>query len=238
MPARKISPQSFDDILSDLGDDPAIPDPHGIRKPNSPKRPDWDAIGATGTPGTPQSKPKIQLNFQNQIPQLESLKKTSLILGTGGLLIASGAALFFTFSPIQSEQNIHIEGAQQDIAALKKELALLREEIQDSEDAIYEAIDLIEVSVHSLEKNRPQTTTKPKLPSIPFETELRRWRYLGVSQSAGTYRAFFHNGKTTLMVEMGGLLLGEWRLSNADKEAATATHHLGKSLILKVAISE
>ena len=235
MPARKISPQSFDDILSELGDDPAIPDPHGIRKPNSPKRPDWDAISATGTP---QSKPKIQLNFQDQIPQPESLKKIGLLLGTGGLLIASGIALFFTFSPIQPEQNIPIEGAQQDIAALKKELALLREEILDSEDAIYEAIDLIEVSIHSLEKNRSQTTAKSKLPSVPFETEVRRWRYLGVSQSAGSYRAFFHNGKTTLMVEMGGLLLGEWRLSNADKEAATATHPLGKSLILKVAISE
>ena len=81
-------------------------------------------------------------------------------------------------------------------------------------------------------------TPKPKPTSIPFESELRRWRYLGVSQTAGSYRAFFHNGKTTLMVEMGGLLLGEWRLSNADKEAATATHPLAKSLILKAAASE
>lgn len=238
MPARKISPQSFDDILSELGNDPAIPDPHGIRKPNSPKRPDWDAIGATGTPGAPQCKPKIQLNFQDQIPQLESLKKIALFLGVGGLLIASGVALFFTFSPTQPEQNNHIEGALQNIAAVKKELVLLREEMLDSEDAIYEAIDLIEVSIHLLEKNRAQTTTKSKPPSIPFESELRRWRYLGVSQIAGSYRAFFHNGKTTLMVEMGGLLLGEWRLSNADKEAATATHPMSKSLILKAAISE
>ena len=235
MPARKISPQSFDDILSELGDDPAIPDPHGIRKPNSPKRPDWDAMS---TPGTPQNKPKIQVNFQDQIPQLESIKKVGLIFGAGGLVIASGVALVFNFSPIQPEQNNYIEETQQDIAALKKDLALLREEILESEDALYEAIDLIEVSVHSLEKNKHQTTTKSKPPPIPFESELRRWRYLGVSQSAGSYRAFFHNGKTTLMIGMGGLLLGEWGLSNADKEAATVTHPLGKSLILKVAISE
>ena len=235
MPARKISPQSFDDILSDLGDDPAIPDPHGIRKSNSPKRPDWDAVSSAGIS---QNKSKVQLNFQDQIPQLESLKKIGLSLGAGGLLIASGIALFFTLSSTQPEQNNHIEVVLQDVAALKKDLTLLREEILDSEDAIYEAIDLIEVSVHSLEKNRSQTTTKSKLASIPFETELRRWRYLGVSQSAGSYRAFFHNGKTTLMVEMGDLLLGEWRLSNADKEAATATHPLGKSLILKVTASE
>ena len=37
MPSRHISPQSFDEILSELGDDPAIPDPHGIRKTTSSK---------------------------------------------------------------------------------------------------------------------------------------------------------------------------------------------------------
>jgi len=161
MPARKISPQSFDDILSELGDDPAIPDPHGIRKPNSPKRPDWDAIGATGTPGAPQNKPKIQLNFQDQIPQLESLKRIGLFLAAGGLLIASGVALFFTFSPIQPEQSNHIEVFLQDIAALKKDLGLLREEMLDSEDGIYEAIDLIEVSLHSLEKKESKAPPNP-----------------------------------------------------------------------------
>ena len=147
MPARKISPQSFDDILSDLGDDPAIPDPHGIRKSNSPKRPDWDAVSSAGIS---QNKSKVQLNFQDRIPQLESLKKIGLSLGAGGLLIASGIALFFTLSSTQPEQNNHIEVVLQDVAALKKDLTLLRQEILDSEDAIYEAIDLIEVSVHSL----------------------------------------------------------------------------------------
>ena len=39
MPKRHISPQSFDDILSELGDDPAIPDPHGSRKSSAPKEP-------------------------------------------------------------------------------------------------------------------------------------------------------------------------------------------------------
>jgi hypothetical protein len=54
----------------------------------------------------------------------------------------------------------------------------------------------------------------------------------------GSHRAFFHNGKTTLMVEIGGLLLGDWRLGTADKEVATINHPQGKSLTLKTAISE
>ena len=98
MPTRKISPQSFDDILSELGDDPAIPDPHGIRKPNSPKRPEWDGMSI---PSTPKNKPNIRPNFQDQIPQV-SLKKAGLLLGLGGLLIASGVALFFYFQPYRA----------------------------------------------------------------------------------------------------------------------------------------
>ena len=235
MPARKISPQSFDDILSELGDDPAIPDPHGVRKSNSPKRPDWESLG---TSSAAQASPKILASFQDHIRHFESLKKMGPFLGVIGLFIASGVVLFFTFSPIEPEQNNPIEKAQQDIAALKKELTLLHQEMLNSEDAVYEAIELIEVSVHSLEKNRSHATSKSKSSSIPFEPELRLWRYLGVVQTGGAYRGFFHNGKTTLMVEMGGLLLGEWRLSSADKEAATATHPLGKSLVLKTAHSE
>ena len=234
MPARKISPQSFDDILSELGNDPAIPDPHGIRKsnsPNSPKHPAWAEID-------PHQKSKVRPNFQEQIPDLESLKKVGLFVGVGGLLVALAVALFLNFNPTSPIQNSSLDVFKQDIAELKKELALLREEMLDSEDSIYEAIELIEVSIHSLEKIKTQAAPKAKPPTIPFEPEVRRWRYLGVSQMGVSHRAFFHNGKTTLMIEIGGLLLGEWRLSNADKETATINHPRGKSLTLKAAISE
>ena len=192
MPTRKISPQSFDDILSELGDDPAIPDPHGIRKPNSPKRPDWDAMS---TQGNSHDKPEVPTNFLAQFSRLGSLQKPGLFFGIGGLLITLGVTAFFTLNTIQPEQNNFAKEARKEITALKKDLALIHEEILDSEDSLYEAIDLIEVSIHSLEKNRPQNTAKLKLPSIPFESELRHWRYLGVSQVAGSYRAFFTMAK-------------------------------------------
>jgi hypothetical protein len=231
MPTRKISPQSFDDILSELGDDPAIPDPHGIRKSNSPNRPDWADMSA------PQ-KPKIQFKLQDQIPRLESLKRVALFAVVGGLLIASVVALFLTLNSSNPASDPHLEESKQAIAELKKELALLREEMLDLEDGIYESIDLIEVSIHSLEKNKTQNTSKAKPPTILFESEVRRWRYLGITQMGDSHHAFFHNGKTTLMVERGGLILGDWRLSNADKEAATINHPQGKSLILKASASE
>ena len=113
MPARKISSQSFDAILSELGDDPAIPDPHGIRKSNSPNRPDWEGMDH------PQNRPKTLLGFQDQIPIPEGLKKLIPALAVGGILIASGIWLFVTLSPIESDGDIHLEAVLQDISALK-----------------------------------------------------------------------------------------------------------------------
>ncbi|WP_353432413.1 hypothetical protein [Polynucleobacter sp. MWH-UH23A] len=166
------------------------------------------------------------------------MKRVGLYVGGGGLLIASALALFLSFNPISPTQDPSTEQSIQEISELKKELDLLREEMLDLENSLYESIDLIEVSVHSLEKIKTQSTPKAKSTTIPFESEVRRWRYLGLSQMGGSHRAFFHNGKTTLMIEMGGLLLGDWRLSNADKETATINHPQGKSLTLKAAISE
>jgi hypothetical protein len=51
-------------------------------------------------------------------------------------------------------------------------------------------------------------------------------------------QAFFHTGKTTLMVSKEGLTLGEWRLTQAEKGVAILTHPKGKSITLKSAKSE
>jgi hypothetical protein len=214
MPSRQISPQSFDEILTELGDDPAIPDPHGIRKP-----------------GNPKTHPKIESPAQILNPG--DLKKIALFAGLGIGVIGLGFALFASYDPMKTTPESHLEGAQKEISELKKELGFLREEILVIEDEIYESMDLIEVSVHLLKENKTGATQKPKLQATPFESELRRWRYLGLSQTGSSQFAFFHNGKETIMLEKGALLLGDWRLAHADKEIATLTHPQGKSLTLK-----
>jgi len=214
MPSRPISPQSFDEILSDLGDDPAIPDPHGIRKSSSPKLP-------------PKAEPT------SQISNLVDLKKIGLLIAVGIGLIGLGLAVFASYDSIKSSENSYLENAQNEIAELKKELSLLREEILEIEDSLYESIDLIEVSIHSLSQEKPAIATKAKAQVIPFEAEVRRWRYLGLSQVGTSQRAFFHNGKGTLMLEKGSIALGDWRLNNIEKGLATFSHSKGKSLTLK-----
>lgn len=219
MPARQISPQSFDEILSELGDDPAIPDPHGIRKPSSPK-----------------SRTKTEIS--HQIPNLGDLKKIALFAGIAIGFIGLALAAFTSFDSRKSPQDTHAQETQKDLFELKKELTSLREEILEIEDNLYESFDLLEVSIHSLIKNKTSISSKPKPQVVPFETELRRWRYLGLSQIGSSQRAFFHNGKSTVMLEKGSPALGEWRLTNLDKELASFSHLQGKSLTLKSSKAE
>jgi RNase P/RNase MRP subunit POP5 len=70
------------------------------------------------------------------------------------------------------------------------------------------------------------------------ESELRRWRYLGTSQMGASHQAYFHSGKSRLVFEKGSQVLGDWRLSNIEKELVTFNNPQGKSLVLKVSKTE
>ena len=78
------TPQSFDDILSELAEDPAMPDPHKIRKSSAPQRP----------PPEGQAKPQSP-SFS--VPELRFDKlKTTPILMMRALFVLTIAAVFFS----------------------------------------------------------------------------------------------------------------------------------------------
>lgn len=231
MPARHISSESFDEILSELGDDPAIPDPHGIRKP----RPQ-------------QSTPRddsVQSNHRSFFSPFSKLQIPSSIQNLGGLitlffgvLIVVAVVSFFTYIALDQSSKSAQEESQKLISELKKEVAFMRNEFHENQEDLYMAIEEIEVSIHSLINKRPESRapSKPKAPS--HETELRRWRYLGSAQMGGSHQAFFSTGKGNVSFEKGALVLGEWRLSNIENGGATLSHPEGKSLTLKALSNE
>ena len=230
MPTRHISTQSFDEILSDLGDDPAIPDPHGIRKPHAPKN----------SPSTPINQGKSRLftepinDFQIQklIPKLGNL--SSLI----GVLIAGFVAFFIATHMPNDHTQVALEESKKLILELKKEMSLMRTEIEQDQDDLYLLMEEIEVSIHSLKNKKAETKIFTKVLGPAYEAELRRWRYLGAAQMGTSHQAFFDTGKGNLAFEKGVQILGDWRLSNIEKDLATLTHPQGKSLALKASKSE
>lgn len=226
MPPRHISPQSFDDILSELGDDPAIPDPHGIRKASSPPRMD----------AAPQSK-AAKPSFSSPSFELKGLHFTPIWI-FGVILLLCGGGLFFYLDTNKSGAELEISTLQSQLLALKEELEFSQSEWQSEREDIYEAMEGIEVSVHSIETKTPIQVAQTKPAAIPYEAELRRWRYLGIARMGSAEQAFFHNGKATRMVSHGDLALGEWRLTQVEKELAILTHPKGKSIAFKSTQSE
>ncbi len=226
MPPRHISPQSFDDILSELGDDPAIPDPHGIRKSSASPKP----------PAEGQTKPKSS-SFSVPELRLGGLKTTPILIIGTLFALAIGAVFFLLESnKTSSEQELH--ALQSQISSLKNEFAVAQSDWLLEQEDLYNALDEIEVSVHSVKIKPPISAPQSKPAFIPYESELRRWRYIGLAKVGVIEQAFFHTGKTTLMVSKEGLTLGEWRLTQAEKGVAILTHPNGKSITLKSAKSE
>ncbi len=230
MPSRQISPQSFDEILSELGDDPAIPDPHGIRKTTSPKS------AALEPPKS--SKERAQLEVFSSRNLFGQLQKLGGLFTFGACLIMIGIALFIAYQPQKTSSDAMVQESFKEISGLKKELALLRIELQSGQDELYEAIDSIEVSIHSLIENKSIHKVIVRPTAHPHETELRSWRYLGVSEMRGSRQAFFHNGKGNVMIQKGMLVLGDWRLTQLEKDLATLTHSQGKTLVIKSSKTE
>ena len=226
MPPRHISPQSFDDILSELGDDPAIPDPHGIRKSSSPPREGFP-------PQTKTPKPSFLANSF----ELNRLNFSPLWI-LGALLLICGGGLFFYFDPNKSYPEGEINSLQNQLLALKEEFEISQIEWVSERDDLYEALDEIEVSIHSIDIKPPIKTPSSKPAVIPHEADLRRWRYLGITRMGTAEHAFFHTGKSTRMLAKQDLALGEWRLTQAEKELAILTHPKGKSITFKSTQSE
>ena len=226
MPPRHISPQSFDDILSELGDDPAIPDPHGIRKSSSPPREDFAAKTKTPKP-----------SFLTKSFELNRLHFSSIWI-LGALLLICGGGLFFYFDANKSGAEGEISSLQNQLFALKKDFELSQSEWASERDDLYDAIDEMEVSIHSIVIKPAIQAPQSKPAAIPHETDLRRWRYLGITRMGAVEHAFFHTGKSTRMVVKQDLVLGEWRLTQAEKELAILTHPKGKSITFKSTQSE
>ena len=230
MPTRHISSQSFDEILSDLGDDPAIPDPHGIRKPPpqqaaSPKTP-------SHSKSSPYAEPLSPMQIKN------ALQGFAVPLSLIGFGISAAIAFFFAYNALLNESQNALESSQKQISELRKEMAVIRDEIHQDQDDLYSALDEIEVSVHSLKDKKPEIRVFNKPQTPIHESELRRWRYLGTSQMGASHQAYFHSGKNHLVFNKGAQVLGDWRLSNIEKELVTFSHPHGKSLVLKASKSE
>jgi hypothetical protein len=148
------------------------------------------------------------------------------------------AGIFFLLESNKVHSELELSTLQSQILALKNELAAAQSDWLSEQEDVYDILDEVEVSIHSLKSKTPLSPSHSKPVAIPYEAELRHWRYLGLTRMGAVEQAFFHTGKTIIMLPKDGLALGEWRLTQAQKEMAILSHSKGKLITLKSTKSE
>ena len=229
MPTRHISPQSFDDILSDLGDDPAIPDPQGIRKTNAPQT---DPQANRSSKFVLPNKPLFRNNF------LASSNVVLVLLGTLLLCLVVAFLTHLWLSQSQApEENLTLLKLQKDLQNMAIEMETLKDDQADEIDELYSVLDELEVSIHSLKKLKGSVGPAPKGKAALDELALQSWHFLGSAEIGGIHQALFHTGKANLFINKGDLVWGSWRLQEIKKEEVLLMNSEGKLFALKAKTS-
>jgi hypothetical protein len=149
----------------------------------------------------------------------------------GGALVLLGIGVL-VLDGLKADSQNALAGTQAQVAELKKEIALQRQNSENIHDDLYESIDELEVNIHSKIKSSDKPA-KVTVKNDPYETEILRWRYLGMAQVGPSQQAYFQSKTARLAFQTGNPLLGDWHLSDIKKNQASISNSKGKTLFLK-----
>ena len=82
---------------------------------------------------------------------------------------------------------------------------------------------------------RARSAPGPQAPKMsPAEQSLKRWRYLGMSNSSSGISGLFDTGKGIQHIVLNGRVLEGWRLSSVTRELAMLSSNDGKTVAISV----
>ena len=214
MPKRSISPNSFDAILSELGDDPAIGHP-----PRS-------------MPSIPESQAMNRHSYEadahrlsEQFPSHKN-RKDDPIQG-----ISSHGIKNLQFSTLLQAWPIWLAMVVcMVVATLLNSYWLF--ELRSSQSLQPSAVDETGQSVDPTRARNAAGSQAPKI--SPAEQSLKRWRYLGMSNSSSGISGLFHTGEGMQHIALNSAAVEGWRLSSVTRELAMLISNDGKSVAISV----
>lgn len=252
MPKRSISPAAFDAILSELGDDPSIIhskrnqhsnanqdkstmnrhpyETDAMRLPN--QFPHQDAQNSSDPLGT-----ATEAYLQRLADKLSSNEKR-IWLGLMVCLCANAALNTYLIYEWRADVDLKLHAPQRidsEVQELKEILLRLQADVEDGHGVLFDFIDNETLHhakrVHSTVPLRSsQQPTKPSL----TELTLKRWRYLGMSESGSGIKGFFDTGSSVQTLALNSTAMGDWMLTSITRESAGLSTTKGKSISLYV----
>jgi hypothetical protein len=246
MPKRSISPNSFDAILSELGEDPAIGYFTQRPSPSNPEsramnRHSYEADANRLSEQFPHHKSHQTDPIQaKSSPLLHKLQLSTLLQKKPVLLTLAlcilGASLTNTYFLFELHAFQRIEPAAVDetghgIRELKALVVTLTQELEGNQDELLSILESVEdIAMQNNKAMRARVVQgSPASQYSPAEQALKRWRYLGMSNSTSGPTGVFDTGGGMHHLALNSQAVEGWRLSSITRELASFTSSTGKT---------
>jgi hypothetical protein len=246
MPKRSISPNSFDAILSELGEDPAIGYLTQRPSPSNPEsramnRHSYEADANRLSEQFPHHKSHQTDPMQaKSSPLLHKLQHSTLLQEKPVLLALAlcilGASLTNTYFLFELHAFQRIEPAAVDetghgIRELKALVVTLTQELEGNQDELLSILESVEnIAMQNNKGMRARVVQgSPASQYSPAEQALKRWRYLGMSNSTSGPTGVFDTGGGMHHLALNSPAVEGWRLTSITRELASFTSSTGKT---------
>ncbi|MCE7504966.1 hypothetical protein LZG75_01825 [Polynucleobacter sp. IMCC30063] len=240
MPIRKITSQSFDAILSVLGDDPVMQNPVTSSPEPELSARQQNKLAAEAAPAEAKHSLGLQPPAQIRHTFAKPVQWIPSLIG----LVSFGALAWTISALIALEQNTHSQ-----FGLLEAQINRLKQALTEQEDTasnyhaeLSEQLDQIYTaqlsagsrSIKSAHNPMRQEALELNRKLKAEEATLSQWRYLGMSTAGQGTVAFFHTGDKTLSLALHTAVLGTWVLSEIRAEHAKLTAATGQVVTLKL----
>jgi hypothetical protein len=141
----------------------------------------------------------------------------------------------FELRSAHSLQPLVVQEAGQSTDEVKALVLSLKDQLEDNQDALLSELEiLVSMALQNADTKRARNTPSPATKMSPAEQSLKRWRYLGMSNSSSGISGLFNTGEGIQHIALNSPALEGWRLSSVTRELATLTSNDGKSLAISV----
>jgi hypothetical protein len=251
VPKRSISPESFNAILSELGDDPAIGHPTLRSNTSMPEgqtmnRHSYEADANRLSEDFPHHKnrkngsvlgipsPLIQKLQQSPLFQENPTWLAIMVCILAATLLNS--YWLFELRSSRTMQPVTADEAGQSVHEVKALVLSLKDQLEDNHELLLSEMESLESMVlQNTNATRARNVHSSQAPKIsPAEQSLKRWRYLGMSNSSSGTSGLFHTGEGTQHIVLNNPAVEGWRLSSVTRDLAMLTSNDGKSVAISV----
>jgi hypothetical protein len=133
-------------------------------------------------------------------------------------------------------QPLAADEAGQSVHEVKALVLSLKDQLEDNHELLLSELESLESMVlQNANATRARNAHSSQAPKIsPAEQSLKRWRYLGMSNSSSGISGLFHTGEGMQHIALNSAAVEGWRLSSVTRELAMLTSNDGKSVAISV----